>query len=329
MDTKEGIVGLGAGNSNVANMRLVNYSSQTSLTGIKEATVLERFSATQEIDWTGLTQEFHQVYPPDYDFIVVYSDFPQNLGGGAFAFFSRIQNDIKGIGLPLVNFSKFFNSPKIQGFLAMGFLGKYPDDINQEFLFSNSTLEVMGQENGHRWLAFPQVMINGVKTLDLLGRDDAHWNFFMDTDASVMEGTDIRDNGDGSFTTVQANETYSKLDQYIMGLLPPTAVPPFFFVGGNLDKGRPPEIGVSFRGTRVNVTVQQVIQANGVRVPAAAQAPKKWKEAFILFTRSAAPSQADLAKMERIRAGWTSFFRAQTGNRGTIDTTVQKPQSSK
>ena len=86
----------------------------------------------------------------------------------------------------------------------MDFLGKYPNDPETEFLFSNSTLEVFGQENGHRWLAFPRVAIAGQPQNLLLGRADSHWNFYMDTDASCMEGNDIRDNGDGTFTTVAA-----------------------------------------------------------------------------------------------------------------------------
>lgn len=325
MDTKDAIVGLSSGNSKVANTRLVNYSEQTSLTGLKSTTIMESFASRQQIDWTGLIQEFHEVYPPIYDFMVVYSDFPQDLGNGAYAFFSHIKNDTKGIGLPPINFTKYFNTKQLQGFLAMGWLGKYPDDPAREYFGTNSLLEIMGQENGHRWLAFTHATINGVDSTDLLGRDEQHWSFYMDTDASVMEGNDIRDNGDGTFTTVQSTETYSKLDRYLMGFVPPGSVPPFFFVSGNSDKERPPETGVTFRGTRVDVTVQQVIQANGARVPASAQAQKKFKEAFILFTRSTNVQQKDLDKIEKIRTAWTAFFHQQTGNIGTLDTTVQPP----
>ena len=48
----------------------------------------------------------------------------------------------------------------------------------------------------------------------------AHWSFFMDSDASVMEGNDIEDLGGGSFRTVDAVRRYSRLDQYAMGLIP-------------------------------------------------------------------------------------------------------------
>ena len=37
---------------------------------------------------------------------------------------------------------------------VMDWLGKYPDDPTQKFLGENNTLSVLGQEVGHRWLAF-------------------------------------------------------------------------------------------------------------------------------------------------------------------------------
>jgi hypothetical protein len=137
-----------------------------------------------------------------------------------------------------------------------------------------------------------------------------------------MEGNDIRDNGDGTFTTTQANETFSKLDRYIMGFLPPGAVPRTFVVTGNSDPGRPPEPGVVIRGSKVEVSVRDIIRIEGARVPNSAQSQKKFREAFILFTRNDTPSQAALNKLERIRTGWTAFWRKETGNKSTMDTTL-------
>jgi hypothetical protein len=320
IDTRAAVVGICPGNTSFNNVRLINYSNTPNLAGVKGA-ALERFATAQEVDYTALISQFHQTHPQIFDFVVVWSDFPVNLGENAFAFYSGIQNNIRGIGQPTYNFSRAFGSSKIQGFLAMGFLGKYPDDLNQEFLFNNSTLEVFGQENGHRWLAFPRVSIAGQSANLLLGRDDSHWNFYMDTDASCMEGNDIRDNGNGTFTTVSANETYSKLDRYIMGFLPPGAVPDTFVVSGNSDPSRPPELGVQIRGTKVSVSVQDIIRAEGARAPGSAQAQKKFREAFILFSRTDTSSQTALTKLERIRAGWTAFWRKETGN-STMDTTL-------
>jgi hypothetical protein len=320
MDTRAGIVGICPGNTTFSNLKFVNYSNITTLPNVKSA-VMERFAERQEVDFTSLINEFYQTHPSVFDFIVVWTDFSALQGTGAFAFYSPIQNNIHGIGQPSFNFSKAFGSSKIQGFLMMDFLAKYPNDPETEFLFSNSTLEVFGQENGHRWLAYPRVAMAGQPENLLLGRADSHWNFYMDTDASCMEGNDIRDNGDGTFTTVGANETYSKFDRYMMGLIPPSAVPDTFVVTGNSDPERPPEPGVTIRGTKVNVRLQDIINFEGPRLPNSGASQKKFREAFILFTKKSAPSSADLAKLEKIRTSWVAFWKKQTVN-ATMDATL-------
>ena len=84
-----------------------------------------------------------------------------------------------------------------------------------------------------------------------------------------MEGNDIEDLGGGSFRTVAAVQRYSLLDQYAMGLVPETAVPPFFYVESpvNMSASRTresaPEAGVTFNGTRRDVLIQDIIAING------------------------------------------------------------------
>ena len=92
-------------------------------------------------------------------------------------------------------------------------------------------MSVLGQEVGHRWLAFLQFTDHNRQRSDaLLGRDKAHWSFFFNSDASVMEGNRIEDLGGGAFRTAAAVEKYSLLDQYAMGLVRDIDVPPFFYV---------------------------------------------------------------------------------------------------
>ena len=55
----------------------------------------------------------------------------------------------------------------------MDWLGKYPDDPTQKFLGENNTLSVLGQEVGHRWLAYLDSAITPAALRALLGRDDA------------------------------------------------------------------------------------------------------------------------------------------------------------
>jgi hypothetical protein len=319
MDTRAAVVGVCPGNTSFSNVKTVNYSNISTLSGVKSA-VLERFATRTEIDFAALINEFYQTHPQLFDFIVIWTDFVAIPPPG-FAFYSPIQNNIKGIGDQTYNFSRTFGSPKLQGFILMDFIGKYPDDPNLEFLGDNSTLEVFGQENGHRWLAYPKVALAGQPANLLLGRDDAHWNFYMDTDASCMEGNDIRDNGDGTFTTVGANETYSALDRYMMGFIPPGAVPGTFVVAGNSDTDRSPQEGVVIRGTKVPISIQDIINVQGARIPNSASSQKSFREAFVFYHKNAAPSAVILNKLEKIRTLWTAFFKTHSVQ-GKIDTTL-------
>ena len=139
-------------------------------------------------EWPGFVQEFAD----DYDHLVVWLDFPLSLGG-AFAYEFGIKNEIQGIGQPIFDQSRFAGSNgRLRSYVQMGNLGRYPADPAQTFLGTNSTLDVLGQETGHRWLAFLRFKDGSTQSTDLLGRDLAHWSFFTDSDASDMEGNDIR-----------------------------------------------------------------------------------------------------------------------------------------
>jgi len=62
---------------------------------------------------------------------------------------------------------------------------------------------VIGQEAGHRWLAFLEFSdVNRQPSDALLGRDLAHWSFFFNSDASVMEGNRIQDLGGATATAL-------------------------------------------------------------------------------------------------------------------------------
>ena len=67
----------------------------------------------------------------------------------------------------------------------------------------------------------------GQPSTALLGIDGAHWSYFLDSDASVMYGSDWRDAGGGEFVADASRKRYSPLDLYLMGILDPSEVPPF------------------------------------------------------------------------------------------------------
>ena len=223
---------------------------------------------------------------------------------------------------------EFGSSGSLQSIVNMDAVTKYPDDPFKKFLGENSTVSVMGQEIGHRWLAFLMFRDqNGRRSTALLGRDQAHWSFFFDSDASVLEGNDIVDLGGGSFRTAAAVERYSLLDQYAMGLVDRTQVPPFSYIENPTNVSPPrtassnPEVGVTFSGTRRTVTIDDVIAVHGQRAPSAADSPRVYRQAFVYVVsagRTADP--AAIKKLDRIRVAWDQFFSAATDSRMRAET---------
>jgi hypothetical protein len=233
-----------------------------------------------------------------------------------------VANEVSGIGQEVYDSSRDFGSTgRLRSVVDMDMLSRFPDDPGQRFLGENSTLSVMGQECGHRWLAFLEFRDGAANSIELLGRDEAHWSFFFDSDGSHMEGNDIEDLGNGVFRTVGAVSRYSALDQYAMGLRAPSDVPPMFVVskvtsGQNAEDA--PKIGVEIRGTRKDVRIADIVTANGARRPDAASAPKVFRQAFIYLVAQTRESSDELTKLERIRGAWETFFSDSTEGRGTM-----------
>jgi len=210
-------------------------------------------------------------------------------------------------------------------------IAKFPDDPSTKFLGENNTVSVIGQEVGHRWLAYLQFSDHDRQPSNaLLGRDQAHWSFFFNSDASVMEGNRIQDLGGGSFRTVAAVERYSLLDQYAMGLVRDIDVPPMFYVESptNISNNAAPEsaprVGVTFSGTRRDVLINDIIEILGRRQPSAEASPNLYRQAFVfVVSRGRTASPTTTAKIDRIRRAWEPFYSQATDNRGRVDTRLQ------
>ncbi len=319
----KGVTGFSPG-SDLQPVNIIDISTQEGV--VISGPTAERFSLQTDLDLTAVSKAFYKTHPDTFDQMVLFTNFPWELGNNAFAFEQNVKNEIQGIGVGNIDASsQFGSSGNLQSFLAMNQLAAFPEDPDTVFLGTNSTVNVLGQESGHRWLAY--VHLGTERVTDLLGRDNAHWSFFFNSEASVMEGNQIQDNGDGSFTTTAATDRYSKLDQYIMGFLDPASVGPMFYVsdvsGTSRTPSSPPAIGVTFRGTRKNFTIGDIIAAEGPRVPDVNLAPKVFRQAFILLVRQGTtPPQADIDKISRIRRRWQDFFSVATDGNGRADTTI-------
>ncbi len=333
VDGRSAVVGISPG-FNQGGLNALNFSSDLP-TGSLAGTVVEVFSSDSGLSETALARLFFQTHPDTFDHLIVFLAFDFSLGG-AYAYEINVRNEIGGIGLGQIDNSSFYGSNgRLRSFVMMGGLdrpGRFPADPNQVYLGSNSTLGILGQEAGHRWLAFAGFQEGAANSRAILGRQSAHWSFFFDSDASVMEGTDIEDRGadrgNSRFATVAATSTYSQLDRYIMGLAGKDEVPEMFVVmnptGTSRSPTSAPEVGVAFGGTRKEISIDSIIAANGHRTPSVLQSPKVVRQAFILLTRKGTPATSEqIAKVQTIRDAWVSFFNRQTGGRGWVDTSLQ------
>ena len=291
----------------------------------------ERFADQPTLDAVALSRAFYRSHPDAYDQLVIWTD--SRVIQDAFAFEVTVANEVQGIGLEQFDFSRDFGSGgRLRSYALMDFLGKYPEEPTQRFLGENSTVSVLGQEVGHRWLAYMEFRDHtGERSDALLGRENVHWSFFFDSDASVMEGNDIEDLGGGSFRTVDAVRRFSRLDQYAMGLLPPEDVPASFYVANpvNLseqkDRESGPDVGVTFNGTRRDVLIQDIVAINGPRVPSAADSPRLHRQAFVYVVGAGRNAEtAHVQKLDRIRREWVTFFAAATDNRMRAETRLQQ-----
>jgi hypothetical protein len=321
-NVQESIVGISPGHT--ADIALVDLTSGNGSGG---GAIAERFAQANSIDTFAVSKKFYSNHPDNYDQILLWTDQP--LIRGAFAYELNIANEVHGIGQDIFDISTLTGSAgRLRSLVMMDWLGKYPEDPATKFLGENNTLSVMGQEVGHRWLAYVSFRDRtGATSGALLGRDDAHWSFFFDSDASVMEGNDIEDLGGGSFRTTDAVKRYSRLDQYMMGLIPPGSVPTFFYVespNSTHTRADAPQIGVSFTGTRRDVLIDDVIAVNGLRTPGSNDTSKIHRQAFIYIVSSGRTlDSGQVAKLDKIRTAWEAFFLQATENRMTANTKLR------
>lgn len=288
-----------------------------------------------------IEEGFLKVHPDDSQFIVVYSTFKLVQGVGAF--YQSLANDVAGIGYqqaadldPIIPAEFFDDTPnsQFQGMLHM-------NDWHNFLLPGNQGLNdtwislVFGQELGHAWLAFVLADTGNGPSELLLGRAKAHWSFYMHSDGSPVEGHRWTDHGDGSFTAAKLTSfQFSDLDLYLMGLLPPEEVKPWFVIEDPHDcidsvlddqECAKPE-NHSFKadqyrikGTRRDLSIDHVLAANGPRVPPYPEAPNKFDLAFLLIKR---PDETlcdeELAAMDAIVDRSLELWVGQTRGKATL-----------
>lgn len=251
--------------------------------------------------------------------------------GQFFAFYSPQANDVRGIGMKhFAGSDTFGDMSGLQGFIFMNSVQLYDlaGPSQRQLIFDL----IWGQEVGHRWGSFIHFDDKGEDNDDILGRDDSHWSWYLDTDWSWMEGNDWKDNGNGTFTTdfdtFGEVPGYSPLDLYIMGLIPPSAVPDLWYIEGSTSRrSDPPAImngsPRTIEGTKKTFTIDQVIEIEGVRQPAWVESPRRWQTNLLVILRQEDSVSSTLQQYMTQFEQWTrDDFSRDTSRLAAVDTTI-------
>lgn len=248
--------------------------------------------------------------------------------------------------------SERFCSPRLRHAVKMGDIGSFSDDPDARYTavptFTLTGVQLMAHELGHQWMAAISFLdgngqrrcllrgyVGGEEPVGPIGDAcdgqplsafNLHWSYYFST-GSVMYGNELRELGGGRFEASSPNPKYSPLDQYLMGLRGPEEVPPLFLVETGPLSPESTEFPLPagqteiIEGERLDFTVADIIRAEGPRDP-----PRDhchWKAAFVLIHDPAQPpSAAEIARVDRYRQRFESFYAEATDRRGSFDTTL-------
>ncbi|MBI4697777.1 MAG: hypothetical protein HY758_02375, partial [Nitrospirae bacterium] len=267
-----------------------------------------------------IAKEFFKTHKDEYDFLVIYTNFDFEMPDAeAVAFYKGVRNDTQGIGLPLFDNSALFGSSgKLQGSIDMGNISNVATDpLDPNF---EDTLSILAHEHLHRWAAHVKFRDAGGQTSSaLLGKNNDHWSFLLDTDGSLLYGNDWQDNGGGTFTSIASRKYYSLLDLYLMGFIDKWQVPPILLIiNPDIDKARPSETGVTISGLPQYISIDDIIAVEGERAPAPSASQKTFKSAFILITSPGTFTGYEIYGLEAVRSAWVTRFSILTDGKGLM-----------
>lgn len=189
----------------------------------------------------------------------------------------------------------------------------------------------LGHEIGHRWSAYVAARVNG-QTIPLGAWP--HWDpglearvaypYSLPLEASTQGGSAWQDNLDGTFTQLRDGffvpaSGYSYLELYLMGLIAAAEVPDFYIVRplariGTDANGRP-----IFKGQRMRITIQDVIAAEGPRLPDVNHSQRHFNTGIVVIVEHGRKPSAELInRANGIRRQWIDYWTITTGHRSSM-----------
>jgi hypothetical protein len=269
-------------------------------------------------------QQFYGYYHDDYDFlqiVFVEPSYPAN------RYHFAVRNNVTGIGEAIFNQAPNYGSAgKLQGITV------YPVDF-----FFDAGETAFSHELGHQWVLFlknsvllpgphwpPSTMAHGVIGFNIPG-SSVGGDFPYDVTAVTATTARITD--------APVTKEFGDFDLYLMGLLPASGVAPGIVVQGT------PCSGCVLPSSAF--TINDVIAANGARVPDAASAQKTFDVAVLVISRDRLLTDDEMAVMEYFAArgeattslpftaglarGTTKPFYVATRGLGRVDLRLDHP----
>jgi hypothetical protein len=286
------------------------------------------------IDTIDAAKKFMATHADKFHYVVFFPNFSHAEG----SFHNHVKSSTLGIGVTPVDNSATYGTSFLESVVLMRNFNDWPASNTARIMLptanNDSPLSLMGQEVGHKvaaWVLADE--LEGPRTRAsnfLLGRNNAHWCFYLNTPGtgpslgfSSMEGNKWRDNGNNTFTTIAQSDGYSTVDQYLWGFRSATTVGGFYKLDPGKGKINPdcahtPYIpGVDTPWTysypKKNVVIDDIIRVNGARSPDVAEARKNFRMAFVILAKQGTTvTSGEIARVENLRLAWEPYFRDES-----------------
>jgi hypothetical protein len=282
-------------------------------------------------DEQSVFKRFYEVFGDDYDFANVIYLHPDKFANRDHF---PVKNDVLGIGVPIFDGTAFYGSVG-----ALNGITRFPVDTVFDLAEPGAQHEL-----GHQWINWltgfpllgggsphwpPSQVARGLMGFSIPGTPDAEGGFF--TFDFVPQGGNLY-----TLTNATPLGVFTQLDLYLMGFVGPRAVPSYVVLD-------PPDqpLTVNSTVTGTTVTIGDVIAAMGPRIPDATTAPKNFRMATVLVTRTGFLTNRQLAFFDHFAArgeataslpfangllkGTANPFAVATQGIGSLDTSVTCP----
>jgi len=288
-------------------------------------------------DW--LVRELYEAFfgfhdPLEYDFLIVVTS--DHFGSGG-AFYAPLANDVQGIGKPaLANGDGPDGDPKggLQGVVFLNAAHVWlENEAAGRYVFGNTI--------GQRWCGGAGVDVEGVSA-DALQSGHGSWSYWLNTSNSPCGGNEwVFTGGDTMSAYNSAPSAFSELDLYVMGLLAPEEVPDLELMVVAEDEqarvgrdaasrpeyltlvGLTKDETITVSTTVQSLTVDDIIAAEGPRLPAAADSQRAFRAAFVYLSLEGDAVDVEvLERVDALRLKYEAWWAEDVRSLASLDTTL-------